>query len=75
MEARLDKIANGGETCYDLCKECSDELQTLIKSCKKKDDDYSNNNHVQMVIIHLPSAFPPPCLIGISMFGNDCLTG
>ena len=35
MEERLDKIAKGEETCFDLCNSCSNELTTLIKGCKK----------------------------------------
>ena len=32
---RLDKIAKGEETCYDLCNSCTNELIKLIKSCSK----------------------------------------
>ena len=35
MEERLDKIAKGEETCYDLCNSCTNELIKLIKSCSK----------------------------------------
>ena len=34
MEERLDKIAKGEESCFDLCNGCSKELTGLINKCK-----------------------------------------
>lgn len=44
MEERLDRIARGDETCFDLCNSCSNELTVLINGCKKEKD--SNTSEV-----------------------------
>ena len=50
MEERLDNIANGKETCYDLCNACNNELSSLIKGCKNQKGIVTVNNNTGIKI-------------------------
>ena len=54
MEERLDKIAKGEESCFDLCNGCSKELTGLINKCKNMNGNQpaSVNNGIKIDEYH-----------------------